>query len=311
MIRTKAFAKLNLNLHVLPYNLKKGYHQIRSINCQIDLFDELLFKPIKKKIEGVAHVPVPLSGTVQGSAPRGILHGKMPSGVSPWSFTEDNLVYKAAILLKKLVKNQDLGAKIYLRKNIPIKAGLAGGSSDAAAAIKGLMKLWQINLDKSKINKLAEELGKDVHYCLQGGLCQIEGDGSKVVPLSFKLPKFWLVIITPEEKKPSTKWMYDNLDFRKIGRHLRYLKMIKEAINLKNKKNILKYLYNDFESLAINCCSKITSIKNDLIDNGASKTLLAGSGFSMVGFFESENRALVAFKNLKVKYKNIFHVSTK
>ncbi|MDO9027570.1 MAG: 4-(cytidine 5'-diphospho)-2-C-methyl-D-erythritol kinase [Candidatus Roizmanbacteria bacterium] len=278
IIKTRAFAKLNLNLHVSPYELKTGYHLIRSINCQINLFDELLFKPIKKKIEGVA---------------------------------EDNLIYRSAILLKKLVRNQDLGAKIYLRKNIPIKAGLAGGSSDAAAAIKGLMKLWQINLDKSKINKLAEELGKDVHYCLQGGLCQIEGDGSQVIPLSPKLPKFWLVIITPEEKKPSTKWMYDNLDSRKIGRHLRYLKMIKEAINLKDKKNILKYLFNDFESLAINSCPKITSIKNDLIYNGASKTLLAGSGFSMVGFFESKNRAFDAFKKLKVKYKNIYYVSTK
>lgn len=278
IIKIRAFAKLNLNLHVFPHKLESGYHSVKFINCQINLFDELLFKPIKKDIEEVA---------------------------------EDNLVYRAAILLKKLVRNQDLGAKIYLKKNIPMKAGLAGGSSDAAATIKGLMKLWQINLDRSKINRLAEELGKDVHYCLKGGLCQIEGDGSKVIPLSPKLPEFWLVIVTPEEKKPSTKWMYDNLDSRKIGRHLRYSKMIKEAINLKDKKNILKYLYNDFESLAINCCSKITSIKNDLIDNGASKTLLAGSGFSMVGFFESKNRALNAFKKLKVKYKNIYCVSTK
>lgn len=278
MIKAKAFAKLNLNLHVLPYNFNKGYHQIKFINCQINLFDELLFKPIKKKIEGIA---------------------------------EDNLIYKAAILLKKLAKNQDLGARIYLKKNIPIKAGLAGGSSDAAVTIIKLAKLWKIKLNKLQSDYLADKLGKDVYYCLQGGLCQIEGDGSQVIPLSPKLPKFWLVIITPEEKKPSTKWMYDNLDISNIGKNLSKLEGIKQAIRFKDKKNILENLYNDFESLAINCYPKITIIKNDLINSGALNTLLSGSGFSTVGFYNTKNKAVNAFKYLKVKYKNIFYVSTK
>jgi 4-diphosphocytidyl-2-C-methyl-D-erythritol kinase len=278
MIKEKAWAKLNLNLHLIPKKLNNNLYPVRFINCQIDLFDELSFKLIKKKIEGIA---------------------------------KDNLVYKAVVLLKKLSGNKDLGARIYLKKYIPIKAGLAGGSADAAAAIIGLSKLWKIKLDQVQLNYLAGELGKDVYYCLRGGLCQIEEDGSKIISLEYKLPKFWLVIITPEEKKPSTAWMYNNLDIKKIGNYQLKLEKIKRAVKLSNKKDILENLHNDFESLAVNCCPKITNIKNDLKNKGALNTLLAGSGFSMVGFFEAKNQAVNAFESLKVKYKNIYYVSTK
>jgi len=278
MIREKAYAKINLNLHLIPERLNNNFYPVRFINCQINLFDELRFKSIKNKIEGVS---------------------------------EDNLIYKAAILLKKLVKDQSLGAEISLKKNIPIKAGLAGGSADAAATIIGLSKLWKIKLNQNQLNYLADKLGKDVYYCLQGGLSQIEGDGSKIISLDSKLPKFWLVIITPEEKKPSTKWMYDNLDINKIGKNQLKLEKIKQAIILKNKKDIMENLHNDFELLAINYCLKITNIKKDLIDMGALNTLLAGSGYSMAGFFDSKDQAIAAFENLKVKYKNIFYASTK
>jgi len=278
MIREKAYAKINLNLHLIPKRLNNNFYPVRFINCQINLFDELTFKSIKNKIEGVS---------------------------------EDNLIYKAAILLKKLVKDQNLGAKIYLKKNISVKAGLAGGSADAATTIIGLSKLWKIKLNQSQLNYLADKLGKDVYYCLQGELCQIEGDGSKIIFLDSKLPKFWLVIITPEEKKPSTAWMYNNLDINNIGKNRFKFEKIKEAIISKNKKDIIKNLQNDFESLAVNCCSNIINIKNDLIDNGALNTLLAGSGYSIVGFFDSKNKAVNAYENLKVKYKNIFYASTK
>lgn len=285
MIKEKAWAKLNLNLHLISKKLKNDLYPVKFINCQINLFDELSFKSINKNIEIVCD---------DNSLKK-----------------EENLIYQAAILLKKLVEDQNLGAKIYLKKNIPIKAGLAGGSADAAATIVGLIKLWKIKLNQSQLNYLADKLGKDVYYCLRGGLCQIEGDGSKITPLDFKLPKFWLVIITSGEKKPSTAWMYNNLDINKIGKNQSKLERVKQAIILKNKKDIIKNLHNDFEPLAINYCPKIINIKKDLINNGALNTLLAGSGFSIVGFFDSKNIAVNAFNNLKVKYKNIFYVSTK
>lgn len=284
MIKLKAYAKLNLNLHIIPRPFKNGLYPVRFINYQINLFDELSFEPINKDIELIYN-----SKNIKN---------------------EENLVYRAAILLKKLIKDKNLGARIYLKKNIPIKAGLAGGSADAATIIIGLSKLWQIKLNQLEVNYLAGQLGKDVFYCLKGGLCQIEDDGSKVIPLSYKLPKFWLIIIDPEEKKPSTKWMYDSLNINTIGNNQSKLEKIKQAIQLKNKKNILENLHNDFESLAVDYCPKITTIKNDLIENGALKTLLAGSGFSMVGFFDSKKISTNAFKNLKVRYKNILWTET-
>jgi len=285
MIKEKAWAKLNLNLHLIPKRLKNDLYPVRFINCQINLFDDLSFKSINKNIE--------------------IIYSDNNLK------KEENLVYRAAILLKKLIKDQNLGAKIYLKKNIPIKAGLAGGSTDAAATITGLSKLWKIKLNQAQLNYLADQLGKDVYYCLQGGLCQIEGDGSRIISLDSKLPKFWLVIITPEEKKPSTKWMYNNLDISKIGENQSKLEKIKQAIKFGNKKEILENLHNDFESLAINCCPKIINIKNDFVNNGALNTLVAGSGFSTVGFFDSKSSAIDTFESLKVKYKNIFYASTK
>ncbi|PJC31758.1 4-(cytidine 5'-diphospho)-2-C-methyl-D-erythritol kinase [Candidatus Roizmanbacteria bacterium CG_4_9_14_0_2_um_filter_36_12] len=285
MIKEKAWAKLNLNLHLIPKKLKNDLYPVRFINCQINLFDELSFKSINKNVEIVCD------------------NNNFKK--------EENLVYRTAILLKKLIKDQNLGAKIYFKKNIPIKAGLAGGGADAAATITGLSKLWQIKLDQNQLDYLAHELGKDVYYCLRGGLCQIEGDESKVISLASKLSKLWLVIITPEEKKPSTAWMYNNLDINNIGKNQSKLEKIKQAIKFGNKKEILENLHNDFEPLAVKCCPKITSIKSDLINNDALDTLLAGSGFSIVGFFDSKNEAVNAFNNLKVKYKNIFYASTK
>jgi 4-diphosphocytidyl-2-C-methyl-D-erythritol kinase len=115
MIKKKAFAKLNLNLHVIPQKNSNGYHPVRFINTQLTLHDELLFEPIQNGIEVICS------------------HKEMPK-------QEDNLVYKAALLLQEM-DPQKRGIKITIRKNIPIKAGLGGGSSDAAVTVHALSKL--------------------------------------------------------------------------------------------------------------------------------------------------------------------------
>jgi len=277
MIKIKAYAKLNLNLHIIPQLLKNGLYPVKFINCQINLFDELSFVPIKKKIEGV---------------------------------TEDNLVYKAAVLLKKLVNNEDLGVRVYLKKNIPTKAGLGGGSSDAAATIIGLAKLWKINLSQGQLDQLAGQLGKDVFYCLKGGICEVLSDGSVVHGLKLALPKLFLMIVIPNKDKPSTAWMYQNLDRQLIGKNLEKFKRLKKAISDRNKKEIIDNLFNDFESLAIKKYPFIEKIKDDLVGEGALKTLLAGSGLAIVGFFVDKKKAVNAFNNLKDIYKNILWTET-
>jgi 4-diphosphocytidyl-2-C-methyl-D-erythritol kinase len=284
MIRTKAFAKLNLNLHVLPQKID-GYHKIKFINCQINLYDELWLEEKHKAIDIICH------------------HPEVPK-------KNNNLIYKAAVTLKQCVNNQNLGARIVLKKNIPIRAGLGGASADAAEAIKGLLKLWRLRLPTSRIFKIIKSLGTDVFYCFSGGVCQVEGKGEKIISLSSDMPRLWLLIIVPEKKKPSTSWMYKHLDFNLIGNHLGKLSRLKEAIINKNKKQLIDNLYNDFEYLALRNFPVISKIKTDLLLGGALGTILAGSGLSVVGFFDSKNKSEQALKQLKVYYNNVIWTKT-
>lgn len=286
MIKLKAYAKLNLNLHIILNKLENGLYPVKFINCQLDLHDELFFKRIDNEIGIISN------------------NSQLPK-------EEDNLIYKTAVLLKKLVNNPELGAKIILKKNIPIKAGLGGGSSDAAMTIKGLIKLWNVKLTKNQQFELAKSLGKDVFYCLKGNVCEVSGDGSIVNSLNIVMPIFWLLIITPKEKKPSTEWMYNNLETSKLGKHVNRSDKIKAAIIKKNKEEIVENLFNDFEDLVINRFPIVKAIKHELLNQGAAKTLLAGSGLSVVGFFDSRKDGLKAFNNLKFKYRQILWTHTK
>ena len=285
MIKLKAYAKLNLSLNIIPHRLKNGLYPVKFINCQIELHDQLYFEKKTNNVEFFcSSLDVPKK--------------------------EDNIIYKAALLLKKIINQQKLGAKITLQKNIPIKAGLGGGSSDAAATLIGLAKLWNIKLTQNMKFFLAEKLGKDVHYCLTGKLCEVREDGSTIIPLNLKMPKFWLVIVSPEEKKPSTKFMYENLNSKEIGKNLYKFNKLKKAIQKKARGEILDNLSNDFEDLAIRYFPIIKKIKSDILKEGALKTLLAGSGLSVLGFFNSKFELKKAVNNLKLKYKNVIWTST-
>lgn len=286
MIKLKAYAKLNLNLHLIPHKLESGYYPVKFINCEINLYDELFFKKIKNNIKVLCNQP------------------EVPK-------EKDNLVYKAAYLLKNFVGEKDFGVEITLKKNIPVKSGLGGGSSDAVATLKGLIKLWQLKITDGQLSKIVSQLGKDVFYSLKGGICEILGDGSTVNKFQFKMPKLSLVIITPKKEKPSTAWMYNNLDKNKIGKSLNRFGKLKRAIILREKREIINNLFNDFENLAVSYFPIINEIKKDLIKEGAINTLLAGSGLSVVGFFNSENKAKNAVNNLKIKYRKIFYTETK
>lgn len=278
MIKKKSFAKLNLNLHVIPHKNGDGYHPVRFINTQLALHDELLFEPTQHdRIEVVCS------------------HEEMPQ-------QEDNLVYKAALLLREMSQNKR-GIKITIKKNIPIKAGLGGGSSNAAVTVCALSELWNINLTKKQKAYLADMLGNDVHYSLFGGLAEVSGNGDNVISLPFNTPKSWLVIVVPKETKPSTGWMYSKLDETKVGQHIHFLPKIKEA--MKKKNGFLNYVFNDFEADISKHFPIILNIKQDLKNSGAFKTLLCGSGLSMVGFFTDKTKASRARELLIDKYKNV------
>ena len=186
-MKVKAYAKLNLNLHLLPKKMASGLYPVKFINCQINLFDILEIKKGKE-----------------------------------FPLEEDNLIHKAAKLL-------GVGAEVKLQKNIPMLGGLAGGSSDGAETLKALIKLYKLKVNDTQLNKYADKLGKDVCYCIKGGLCEVGGDGTKIKKLSYKLPRLYLTIIYPKDIKPSTGFMYQSLDKNKLGLNLDKLKRPRHA----------------------------------------------------------------------------------
>lgn len=279
MIKKKAFAKLNLNLHVGPQKNSNGYHPVRFINTQLALHDELLFEPTRSGIEVICD------------------HEDMPP-------QEDNLVYKAALLLQAMGVEKR-GIRITIKKNIPVRSGLGGGSSDAAVTINTLSELWNIRITDKQLIILADILGKDVHYSLSGGVAEIGGDGDKIISLPLNTPQFWVLIIVPKETKPSTGWMFAQIDKTKVGRNTHFISKIKEAMKKKNGDNFLNCIFNDFETDVFKHFPETLIMKQDLEDNGASRAVLCGSGLSMAGFFTSEALAISARKLLINKYKNV------
>lgn len=279
VVRETALAKFDLAIHINPRK-QDGLYPVDYLDCQIDICDKLSFFPKKNDIEIVCNNP------------------KVPTN-------EENFVYKTAILLKKITGRKDLGAKIVLEKQIPIKAGFGGGSSDGAAALRGLSRLWKIKLSKKQIHKIAKALGKDFFYSFYGGLAEISSRGKNY---SFKgldasLPQFWLVVLVPKRQKPGTEWIYRHLAAEKLGGSVGKLKGLKKAIGAGNREQILANLHNDFEDAAFQFTLQIDKMKHDLEALGAKRSIMAGAGLSVVGFFDTKSRADSARRKLAGKYQ--------
>ncbi len=276
-----ALAKFDLAIHINPRK-QDGFYPVDYLDCQIDICDELSFCPKLNGIEIVCNNP------------------NVPTN-------EDNFIYQAAILLKKMAGRKDLGAKIVLKKQIPVTAGFGGGSSDAAAAVRGLCRLWKIKLDKKQIETLARNLGKDFFYSLHGGLGEVISRGKyyEFRSLAAHLPKFHLVVIVPKEQKLSSGWVYQNLKEEKLGQHKGKHKGLEKAIKAGNSEQILANLHNDFEDAVFQFFPQIDKMKHDLVGLGAKRCLMAGAGLSMVGFFDSRALALRAKRNLAGNYPRV------
>lgn len=288
MITQKAFAKLNFNLHVLPELLPNGYHQIIFLNFECNLSDTLTLSEIPKGI---------------------ILTCDNPD----LAVDETNLAYKSA---KLMIRGSHIGGainkgvKVEIKKQIPIAGGLGGGSTDGAAVILGLNKLWNLNLsDQEKIN-LAEKLGMDVCYSVIGGVCKITGAGEIVEPIDAAFPGINLLIVSPEVTKPSTGWAFTVLDLSKVGKHLHKLPKMVKALKEKKLIEIAKNLHNDFEKPIIREFPEVGQIKAKMMENGAMGTNMSGAGLSVFGIFDTEKSAKKAFLKLKKEYPKTFICKT-
>lgn len=284
-MKLKAFAKINLNLHLLAKKNKAGFYPVRFLNCQADLADE---------IEVTRQNKIILS--CDG---KNMLKNKYC------------LCAKLIRQLHKMSGKKQLGVNIKITKKIPIKAGLGGCSSVAATLLKALNKTWKLDLSKKQLEKICSELGMDVYYSLESGLCHISGTGKKIKKLSHRLPQIPLVIITPKVQKPSTPWAYKNIKATKIGNKVANVKKLILRIKQKDIKAIHRLLHNDFEKMMVKHYPIIKELKKDLVDNGALSAIMTGAGLSVVGFFASRKVALGVYNKLGKKYKKVFLTKTR
>ena len=269
----KSYAKINLALEI-GKKRSAGYHEIRSIMQQINLFDKLTFKKLEED--------------------RIIIKCNLKELEN-----DGNICYKAALLLKNEFNIKE-GIEIDIEKNIPIGSGLAGGSGNAAATLKALNEMFELNLSEDKLIEIGIQLGSDVPFQIIGGTALVEGIGEELTKLN-PLENIDVLLINPNINI-STKWAYEEFD--KVNNQKgsnNFDKMLK-GIGEGNLNGISENLYNDFEEVIFNSYPEIRKIKEDLIKNNALNALMSGSGSSVFGLFENKGEAEKTHLNLKDKY---------
>lgn len=255
-----AYAKINLALRVLGRR-PDGYHEIQTLFQTVTLRDRLTFEPL-------------------GEAGRFELRCDAP-GVP---VDESNLVSRAARALCERYAPRK-GARIYLEKLIPAQGGLGGGSSDAAAALLGLSRLWELETGKSELSEIGARLGADVPFFLTGGTALGEGLGTDITPLE-DAPRKPLIIVTPGVKV-STAEAYRALRAPALTKAESLAKLPSSRAEAQKTGSLYDELRNDFESVVFNLRPEIERARNALTQAGAEKALLAGSGASVFGLFGS------------------------
>jgi 4-diphosphocytidyl-2-C-methyl-D-erythritol kinase len=268
-IRLKAYAKINLGLEVLGRR-EDGYHEVQTILQTVSLHDKIT---IKLQNEGI----------------------KIRSN-SPWvPCNEKNLAYKAAALMLKRSKSKS-GVKITIKKNIPIGAGLGGGSSNGAAVLIGLTDLLNLTLSDEELQDMGRELGTDVPFFLRGGTALASGRGDQLRFFE-ATPCFWGLIVFPNFSVP-TDWAYSSLGPQ--PKSASNMKMLISATQEGDVEGIAANLQNTFESTIFRKYPTLRAMKNGLIGKGAVGASLSGSGSSLFGIFadkETAERALFHFSD--------------
>lgn len=258
----KAYAKINLGLDVLRRR-EDGYHDLRMIMQSIGLYDELTLKKMGKD-------EILLTSNV----------GSLPNN-------DKNLVYKA-IRLMKTEFNITTGVKADLEKRIPVAAGMAGGSTDAAAALIGMNRLFDLKLTQQQLMELGVKLGADVPYCIMGGTALSEGIGEVLTPLK-PMPDCYILIAKPGISV-STRFVYENLEVDKLSYHPDIDGMI-DSVEAGDLKGITDRLSNVLETVTEKKYPIITKIKNAMLEAGAMNTLMSGSGPTVFGIFADKKTA--------------------
>ena len=265
----KCFAKINLSLDIISKRAD-GYHNIDTLMARINLFDKLEIEETKDdKFSYESNVNL----------------GKL----------EDNLIYKAYETMKSLAGNKATGLRVKLTKNIPIAAGLAGGSTNAAETMKALNELWNLGISRNDLMKAGAKLGADIPFFFLDRAARATGIGEILEPFKIKTPLKILLVndgtnISSAHVYKNTK-LFGHIDNAKIEKGL-------EA----GDWSVVNDFENVMEDVVLKDFANLNPIKENLIKNGAIKALVSGSGASIFGVFRDEDRLNRAFENLKDSY---------
>ena len=268
----KSYGKINLGLDVLRRR-EDGYHEVRMIMQTVGLYDLLTMKKIKDdKIQMTCNLTF------------------LPTD-------ERNLVYKAVKLMKDKYHIKD-GVEINLNKRIPVAAGMAGGSSNCAAALKGMNQLFDLGLSIDELCEIGVTLGADVPYCVLGGTAIARGIGEVLTPLP--APADCHVIIAKPPVSVSTAYVYGHIKPLEITKRPD-IEAMAQSIKDGDLKKMASLIYNVMEDVTVGEYPIISEIKQVMLDNGALNSIMSGSGPTVFGLFDDKEKAQQCVKTLEEK----------
>jgi len=252
-MKEKAYAKINLGLHVLGAR-SDGYHEVDMIMQSVSLADEIEFTAADSFLLTTDNPMLPCD--------------------------ESNLAWKAAKIMAELTHRKP-NVHIHITKRIFMAAGLAGGSADGAAVLRGLNKLWNVKLSTQELESIGAKLGSDVPFCVAGGTIRATGRGEILKPLP-DIPVMWLVLAKPCNLDVSTAWVYKNIDAKQEKKRS-FINGLETAIIEQDGKKILDNIGNVLESVTIPAYPVIAEIKKEMLGAGALTVLMSGSGPTVFG----------------------------
>lgn len=281
-IDLKSRAKINLSIDVLGKR-EDGYHIVEMIMQTIDLYDKLKITEIEENTILIKSnsLDIPLN--------------------------EDNIMYKAAKLLKSGFSIEN-GVEISIEKNIPVAAGMAGGSSNGAAVLVGLNKLWNLGLSEEGLKEIGLKLGADVPFCITGGSALAQGIGEELTNIK-GLPEDLNILVCKPDIFVSTKEVYQSLNMDKIKRRPQNENLI-EALEKEDIKFISQNMTNVLEEVTSLKYTEIRQIEDIMIKNKSLGSMMSGSGPTVFGLFDNKDCAIKAKEELLAKYNQVYLVKS-
>lgn len=280
-VTINARAKINLTLDVLGKR-PDGYHEVEMVMQTIELHDTVLLEEVKTGIEVVTDHPLLTEGS-------------------------SNIAYKAAKVLVDRLKISN-GLRISIHKKIPVAAGLAGGSTDAAAVLTGINQLWNLGLKFEELAQYGGEIGSDIPFCIRGGTAVASGRGEIISPLP-EIPELWMVLAKPQ-LEVSTAEIYKHFRAEKVIRRPDTKAMI-SAVKAGKTPEIVTNLVNVLESVTLERYPEVASLKASMSQLGVVNPLMSGSGPSVFGFVDNRKDAEKIAATLREELPNIFVAATR